>query len=143
MSEESIKKIIKKYKSGTSTIADENFLFENVTNTDKTTHYIAAFIKESKLQTPRNLNNTLWDSFEQKTKKKKEFKLALLPLAASVVLIISVYINNKRSDTLDIQRKEALLNEAKSMFKNSEDPQIIHHIIIESDLLVVYTKTEK
>ncbi|RCS26540.1 hypothetical protein DUT90_12345 [Polaribacter sp. WD7] len=143
MSEESIKKIIKKYKSGTSTIADENFLFENVTNTDKTTHYIAAFIKESKLQTPRNLNNTLWDSFEKKTKKKKEFKLALLALAASVVLIISVYINNKRSDTLDIQRKEALLNEAKSMFKNSEDPQIIHHIIIESDLLVVYTKTEK
>ena len=139
MSEESIKKIIKKYKSGTSTIADENFLFENVTNTDKTTHYIATFIKESKLQTPRNLNNTLWDSFEKKTKKKKEFKLALLALAASVV----VYINNKRSDTLDIQRKEALLNEAKSMFKNSEDPKIIHHIIIESDLLVVYTKTEK
>lgn len=142
MKEENIKNILEKYKSGESSLKEEEFLFDNVDDSDTGIKAWFSFVKRNKKVAPDNFNDDLWKTFEKRTTKNNRFKIGLLSVAASIVLISTLYINNIRDKGLSDFEKEALLNEAKNMFAEYEQTKPIYRIITENDLVIVYTKIE-
>ena len=143
MSEENIKNIIKKYTSGTSTLEEEKMLFTSAKKTNESLKIWADFVKQNQKEIPENLNDKLWESFEEKTKKSHKFKIGVLSAAASISLILSLFIYNNNQNTLSETEKQALLNEAKSMFIEPNKEKVIYRKILENDLVIVYTKTQE
>ena len=140
MKEENIKNLITKYKLGTSSLKEEALLFDNVDDSETTIKTVATFVKKNKKVAPNNFNTDLWKSFDKKTTQENRFKIGLISAAASILLISTLYINNISDNGLSYGEKEALLNEAKNMFTEQEVQPI--SVLIESDLIIVYTKIE-
>ena len=140
MKEENIKNLITKYKLGSSSLKEEALLFDNVDDSETAIKTVATFVKKNKKVAPDNFNNDLWKSFDKKTTQQNRFKIGLISAAASIILISTLYINNISDNGLSYGEKEALLNEAKNMFTEQEVQPI--SVLIESDLIIVYTKIE-
>ncbi|WP_339882121.1 hypothetical protein [Polaribacter vadi] len=140
MKEETIKNRIEKYKNGETSLKEEKRLFDEVDENESEIKILAGFVEENKIETPYNLNDKLWNSFEKKTAKKNRFKIGIFSAAASILLLVSLYFGFLNENELSYNEKEALLNEAKSMFSDAEVKQTIHNIIIETDFIIVYTK---
>ena len=140
MKEETIKNHLEKYKNGETSLKEEEQLFNEVDENQPEIKVLSDFVKENKINIPPNLNDRLWKSFEEKTTKNNRFKIGFFSAAASVVLLVSLYFGNLNKNELTYNEKEALLNEAKSMFSDAEVKQTIHNIIIETDFIIVYTK---
>ena len=142
MKEETIKNLIEKYQSGTSSLEEESFLFDHINDEDSSISLWSDFVKNNKKEAPENFNNEQWKSFEKKIEKKKYFKIGFWSAAASIVLILSIYLGSFNKQEQTFKEKQALLEEAKNMFASSD--QIINkdQIIIENDLIIVYTKKE-
>ena len=140
MKEETIKNRIEKYKNGETSLKEEKRLFDEVDENESEIKILAGFVEENKIETPYNLNDKLWNSFEKKTAKKNRFKIGIFSAAASILLLVSLYFGFLNENELSYNEKEALLNEAKSMFSDAEVKQTIHNIIIETDFVIVYTK---
>jgi hypothetical protein len=140
MKEENIKNLIEKYKLGTSSLAEEQFLFDNIDKSDAAIEASSVFVKINKKEIPDNFNDKLWESFEEKTSNSNQFKYRFLAVAASLTLIITLFTGNIGGSKLNYGEKEALLNEAQMMFLNSEETLPIQTIIVENDLIVVYTE---
>ena len=140
MKEETIKNRIEKYKNGETSLKEEKRLFDEVDENESEIKILAGFVEENKIETPYNLNDKLWNSFEKKTAKKNRFKIGIFSAAASILLLVSLYFGFLNNDELSYNEKQALLNEAKSMFSDAEVKQTIHNIIIETDFVIVYTK---
>ena len=140
MKEETIKNRIEKYKNGETSLKEEEQLFKNVGENQPGIEVLSDFVKENKINIPPNLNDKLWKSFEEKTTKNNRFKIGFFSAAASILLLVSLYFGFLNNDELSYDEKQALLNEAKSMFSDAEVKQTIHNIIIETDFVIVYTK---
>ena len=140
MKEETIKNRIEKYKNGETSLKEEKRLFDEVDENESEIKILAGFVEENKIEIPYNLNDKLWNSFEKKTAKKNRFKIGIFSAAASILLLVSLYFGFLNNDELSYNEKQALLNEAKSMFSDAEVKQTIHNIIIETDFVIVYTK---
>jgi hypothetical protein len=142
MREEHIKKLSEKYKSGTSSLKEEKLLFEQADKAEATIKMWSTFVKKNKNETPENFNEDLWGTFEKKTKKTNYFRIGLFSAAASLVLLFSIYGYNSNQNELTNSEKEALLMEAKSMFTLVNVENEMYNIIVENELVVVYTKSE-
>jgi len=142
MSEESNKDIINKYKSGTSSLEEEKWLFNSPEKMEEPLKIWADFVMQNQKKAPKNFNNKLWESFEEKTKKSNKFKIAILSAAASIALIFSLFIYSKDQNTLTETEKQALLNEAKNMFKQADNKKVMYRKILENELVIVYAKTQ-
>jgi type II secretory pathway component PulM len=140
MKKETIKNRFEKYKKGETSLKEEKNLFEEVDENQPEIEVLGDFIKRNKIKTPPNLNDTLWNSFENKTAKNNNFKIGIFSAAASILLLVSLYFNTINKDELSNAEKQALLKEAKSMFSDAEVKQTINNIIIETNFIIVYTK---
>ena len=56
--------------------------------------------------------------------------------------MFSIVFYNSSKNELSESEKEALLNEAISMFENTNQIKENHRVILENELVIVYTKTE-
>ncbi|WP_299666093.1 hypothetical protein [uncultured Polaribacter sp.] len=142
MKEGAIKNLIEKYKAGTSSLVEEKNLVENLDKLEPTLKIWFAYVKMNKNEVPKDLNAKLWKSFEKRNIRKPKFRISTISIAASILLVIAIYIGNGTNNKLNYRKKEALLKEAQNMFKEPIQNKQIHNIIVESDLIVVYTKTE-
>jgi hypothetical protein len=142
MKEETMNRLIEKYKNGETSLKEEEALFKQAKEEQTALKMLGDFINNNQIKTPHNLNDILWKSFDKKKGKNNRFKIGFISLAASIVLIVSLYVGNLNRTKLSKSEKQVLLNEAKNMFVDVEVPKTVHHIILESDLIVVYTRSE-
>lgn len=142
MNEENINNIIQKYKVGETSLVEEKMLFDSVPASEEQLKSLGTFVKKNTISVPENLNDKLWDAFDKKTKKPNKFKLRLFSAAASIALMFSVVFYNSNKNELSESEKEALLNEAISMFENANQTNQNQKVILENDLVIVYTETE-
>lgn len=136
MKEENINNLIEKYRSGTTSLEEEQFLLENVNKLDAAIEASSVFIKMNKKEIPDNFNDKLWDSFEPKIKTKHKYSYKIFGAVASVAIFVTLAFYTFSNNEQSIEEKEFLLNEAKNMFVNNEN------IIFEDELIIVYTKQE-
>lgn len=142
MKEKKIDNLIEKYEAGASTSQEEQFLFDNAENSGSTIEAWSTFVKRNKSEAPENFNDTLWDSFQNRNIRKRRFKIAIMSAAASVLLIIALFIGNPGQKKLSYSEKEALLNQALNMFPDSEQEITKGNIIYEDEIIIIYTSLE-
>ncbi|WP_405564170.1 hypothetical protein [Polaribacter sp. Asnod6-C07] len=142
MSEEHMNNLVKKYKAGESSLEEEKLLFDAVDESNPEMKSVATFIQKNRITAPDNLNDKLWESFEKRRSKSKRLKIGVFSVAASIALLVTFYINMNHQNKLSTSEKQALLNEAKNMFADVNSSENQHRIILESDLVVVYSKTK-
>lgn len=142
MKEKKIERLTKKYKEGASTLQEEQFLFDNSENSPSIIDAWTAFIKQNKIKVPENLNDRLWDSFQNRTARKRRLKIKTIAAAASVFFIIAFFIGNREQKLLSYREKEVLLKEALNMFAHSEQEIARESIIYEDEQIIIYTHLE-
>ncbi len=142
MKEEHIKTLIEKYEAGTSTLEEEQFLFENAEISEATMQVWGTFVERNKIAVPNNLNTTLWDSFQKKKNRTRSVKIGMMSAAASVLLLISLFIYNPEQKKLSYNEKEILLNEALNMIADTAQIKAKQRIIYEGDLITIYSSNE-
>jgi exonuclease III len=142
MKEEIIKKLLEKYKKGETSLIEEQELFNDKNATQLEIGSLSHFIKNNQIKTPKNLNEKLWDSFENKQSKNNRFRIVGYAAAASILLVFSLYFGSLEKDKMTYHEKLVVLNEAKSMFENQSQEEIKQHIILETDLIIVYTSNK-
>jgi uncharacterized membrane protein len=142
MKEETIKELFEKYKNGDTSISEEKELFNSVNESQSGIRSLSQFIKNNQIKTPENLNEKLWESFDKRTANKNKFRIGMYSAAASILLLFSLYFWNVKPKEMTYTEKLALLNEAKSMFANESDKEINRNIILETDLVILYTSNK-
>lgn len=142
MKKETTKNLIKKYEAGTSTLEEERQLFDSTHESEAKIEALSHFVKQNKIEIPEGFNDTLWDSFEKKNNRTRKLKFGILSAAASVLLIITLFISYPTQQELSYSEKEALLTESLNMFANTNEVKREHTIIYESDLIIIYNSIE-
>ena len=142
MKEESIKKLKEKYYAGSTSLEEEQRLMRKGSNEDSTMGKITSFVENQKEPAPKGFNDELWESFEEKIIEKETSTSWIWSAAASIVIMLSFYFFNLYQGNVDEIRKQALLDEAKSMFIEIEKPIKTDKILFEDETLIVYTSTE-
>lgn len=142
MKKESIKTLKEKYYAGSTSLEEEQQLIRESSQEDSSTGKIASFLEGQKYQVPHGFNDELWHSFEERITVPKKSRRWIWSAAASIVLLLSFYFLNIHEENADEIRKQALLEEAKSMFVDQEEPIKTDKILFEDETLIVYTSTE-
>ena len=137
MKEDNINRLIEKYKSGETSLEEEKILFEEEFTSDDSIKKWIEFAKKQKQSTPENFNDTLWESFQKKKQGRARMFATVISVAASIILLLILVINKSGQAKLDYAKKQALLEEARSMFKESQS-----HIIYEDEFIQIYTTSE-
>ena len=142
MREEHINELITKYKAGLTSVKEEEELFNNSPESDERLQQIASFKESQKVKVPENLKEKLWVDFEEKIVEKKSKPIYKWSAVASVLLILALSLNYSHQKNQEELEKQALLEEAKSMFADTKEPLKMNKILFEDETLIVYTKTE-
>ena len=142
MKESKIESLLEKYKEGKTTLKEEQFLFDNSKNSEPFLEGWSTFVKNNKILIPKDLNDTLWESFQTKKSKKQKMHFVIMSAAASALLLISLFSTNLDQKKLNYSEKETLLNQAIDMMTNDGQPQILKSIFYEDEMIIVYATVE-
>ncbi|KGK28837.1 hypothetical protein EL45_18655 [Cellulophaga sp. E6(2014)] len=143
MEENKAERIIKKYKEGQSTLSEEQFLFDNTENLKPSMKAWSTFVKNNKTTTPKDFNEHLWESFQNKKNKKRKVLIGALSVAASVSVLMALFLTHPAPEELNYSEKEALLNIAREMVNQTDLAEIEERVIYENDIVIIYTTKEK
>ena len=99
-------------------------------------------MNNNKTETPQGFNDKLWKSFQNKKTRRRRRFISVLSAAASVVILVSIFIANRGPKEQSYAEKERLLNQALSMFEDFEEKEVEHNVFYENEMIVVYTITE-
>ena len=139
MKEIEFEKLVEKYNEGDSSLKEEQLLFNNAKNSEHSLEAWSTFVKNNKKEIPKDFIETLWESFQNKKIRKRKIFIGIMSAAASVLLLISLFITTPKQKELNYSEKEVLLNQAINMVSNSE---IKKNIFYEDDMIIIYTTTE-
>lgn len=142
MDEKKIKTLTEKYEEGTSTLQEEQFLFDNAENPNSISEVWSTFVKRNKIEAPEDFNDKLWNSFQKRTARKHRFKISVISVAASILLIIALSIGNFGQKELSYKEKEALLNQALDMFDEPKHEIAQERILYEDETIIIYASLE-
>ncbi|MEP1487383.1 MAG: hypothetical protein ABJK28_03035 [Algibacter sp.] len=142
MKEDKIERLIEKYKEGNSTLNEEQFLFDNVKNSKPSLEAWSTFVKNNKMETSKDFNDILWESFQNKKIRKRKIFIGIMSAAASIILLISLFIANPEEKELNYSEKEALLSLALNMASNLGLTDVQQNIVYENEMIIIYTTTE-
>lgn len=134
-----IKKLLEKYKNGISNLEEEAFLKTNKKNLDVKEEVYFTYLEKKKTSVPKNLNNRLWESFEKERNKVRRLRVGVFSAAASLALIISLFLISPIEEEMSYEEKLALLKEAKAMIADSEQGSNTKNIVYEDELIRIYT----
>ncbi|WP_400079348.1 hypothetical protein [Winogradskyella sp. R77965] len=143
MKDDNTERLIKKYKEGQSTLNEEQLLFESTENLEPSIDAWSTFVKHNKKEIPEDFNAQLWQSFEKRTNKKRKVFVGILSAAASVVLLVSLFLFNQNHDEMSYAEKETLLNLARDMVYNTDSAEVEERIVYENDIVIIYTTKEE
>jgi len=136
------KKLVEKYKEGHSTLSEEKFLFDNAKYSEDGLEAWSSFVKKNKTEIPNDFNETLWQSFQNKKTKKRRLFARITTVAASILLLISLFISNLGQKELSYSEKEVLLNQAINMFTDTNQKEIQQSVFYENEIIIIYTIIE-
>lgn len=138
-----IEKLVEKYESGESTTKEEKYLTEHIDEASPEIKSWFQFIKQHKTNAPDDLNEKLWEKFESKTNTNRKLVITVLSMAASVVLVVSLFFFNTQNNELSYEEKEMILKQAIEMTHDNEQDIANQDIIYEDQYIIIYTKSNE
>ncbi|MEM6894487.1 MAG: hypothetical protein AAF554_12410 [Bacteroidota bacterium] len=142
MKESKLKKLLERYKAGETTLEEERLLFEETEDSEPSWVAWSTFVKNNKIEPPKDLNDRLWESFEPKTHSRRKKVIAMLSAAATVLVLVALAMGNLGQKELSYSEKEALLNEALELFPETTEEVTEREVIYENEMITVYTASE-
>ncbi|MFB6317707.1 hypothetical protein [Saccharicrinis sp. FJH54] len=140
---ENIDKLIKKYEAGESSLAEEKFLRDHAGQADSDHKPWFTFMQKTHQEVPQNLEKAVWKAVQYRRKRKRRINTGFLTAAASVAILLSLFVYNPQKHRLSYREKEAVLNEALSMFSaHNTTPQEAQNVLYEDDMIVIYLAQE-
>lgn len=135
-----IEDLIDKYEQGESTLAEEQIIFDNADSLADKSQAWFKFIQLNKKKAPKGLQDSIWESIHRKRIIGNRLRVGMLSAAATILLLLSI-MTKPFGNIQSYKKKEALLNEALSMFEDkSTKPELIS--IYEDDMIIIYTSAE-
>ncbi len=141
MKEIEFEKLVEKYEEGDTTIEEEALIFANIKNSKYSLDAWFTFVKNNKKEIPKDFNETLWKSFENKKTKNHKWTISIMAVAATVVLLIALFGGKLKSKEQSYAEKEVLLNQALNMFENATQEEIRYDVFYENEMIIIYTTT--
>ena len=137
MNQEQKKKLLEAYELGETSSHDESSLMESAGETVYEPWF--AFKKQHTSQIPEDLEDQVWDNIQLNERKKRVKIYGSLLAAASVCILISLFIFNKPQPEMSLAEKTAVLKEALAMSPSAVTQQ---EVIYEDDIIIIYTEKE-
>lgn len=141
MSNKENKNLLNKYLEAESSLEEEKQLLDGQNN-DPAMDSWFRFVNESKTKVPAGLNDKILASIESRNKSKHRFMNWGYGIAASIALIVGVFFFQSREND-DYLEKEALLNEALSMFPEPEQQDTDRTILYEDEMIIIYVASNE
>lgn len=140
---ENISELIKKFESGKSSLAEEKFLIDHPEKIVPPQKLWLSFIQRNKPTAPEKLKTTVWEAVKNKRSSRHRRRIGIISAAASVLIIVSVFILSPKKNELSSREKETLLNEALNMFKdNSNTIDLSQNVLYEDEMIIIYTSQD-
>ncbi|MBX2846108.1 MAG: hypothetical protein KTR13_07830 [Saprospiraceae bacterium] len=140
MKAENYKQLLENYRAGKTSTEEEQQLFNAEHQRDSRMEAWSTFVNAHQNQPPAAINEHLWTRFQRK-KAQPKFRLTyILPVAASLILLVSVFLgtSNKKQSPAE---KEQLLQQAVNLFEAPQETEV-QQVFYENELIVVYTTSE-
>ena len=140
---ENIEELIKKYETGESSLAEETFLTDHNEKINTVHKPWFKFIQRNRQTVPQELSASVWEAVQSKRSSRRRLNIGIISAAASVVILLSVFVFNSEKNKLSYHEKEAMLNEALSMFNNETTAnQTVQNVLYEDNMIVIYMDQE-
>jgi len=138
MKEEPINQLIHKYKAGETSKQEELYLQDNsekLTDEDKG---IFRYIHEHKTRAPLHFNEDQWKLFQIRRKQRKIKRYSIISVAASLIIVVTLFLMKPAGNEMDIAEKQAKLKEALQLLDHAQKTNE-NNILYEDELVIIYT----
>ncbi len=141
MNKRKFEDLIEKYEQGESTLHEEQIIFDNAESIANESQAWFKFIQLNKKKVPEGLQDSIWESIHKKRIVNHRLRVGMLSAAASILLLLSITIYKPFGNIQSYKKKEALLNEALSMFENKKTKPELKSVY-EDDMIIIYASAE-
>ena len=142
MSKGKYEDLIEKYEQGESTLTEEQIIFDNAESLANESQAWFKFIQLNKKKAPKGLQDSIWESIHKKRIINHRLRVVMLSAAASILLLLSLTIYKPFGNIQSYNEKEALLNQALSMFADPEQKITKENIIYEDEIIIIYASLQ-
>lgn len=132
--------LIKKYLAAESTLAEERTLFEHADSTPELEKW-STYVKHNKEVAPAHLRNVIATAIQTRKRSKQRIFMGISGVAATIAIVMAVLMYPTKT-TMGHEEKQALLNEAFTMFPDVKPISESKNIMYEDELVIVYLNTE-
>ena len=126
-----------KYLEAESTLEEEDKLF-NRKNQQPGKEEWSTYVKQKRKKAPSNLKSSIWAAIQTRKRKKQRFLVSLSGVAATIAFFITIFIYPTVNKQSDYNEKEALLDEALSLFSDEQPMPEKQGILYEDDMVIIY-----
>lgn len=143
MSKEKLDKSVEKYLAAETSLEEEKSLLDGQAKAPGVVEW-AMFARQKREELPANFNEAFLERLQARERGRTRRLISFASIAASILLLLALQFNFGPSKTDGYAEKEALLNEALSMFEE-EDSQAQSEkksIIYEDEMIVIYMSSE-
>jgi hypothetical protein len=141
MSKGKIDELMQKYEEGTSSLHEEQILFNN-TSDEPARKVWSDYKRMSKVKAPKNLTDTVMQSIQSKETQQRKLRIGIVSVAASIMLLLSFSLYTKRVERFNYMEKEALLEEALSMLSEDAPEKIKMNVLYEDNSIIIYSTSK-
>ena len=139
MKDSTYKDLLDKYESGQSSISEEDYLHEHMSKTDPVLKPWSQFVKSHKTHASAEFNEQLWEKFDEKTRSTRKLWISVLSVAASVLLVLTLYLSySDQPQKLSYEEKAKFLEETKAMLSDQKNSIFEQNILYEDDTIIIY-----
>ena len=138
MKEEHINHLISKYKAGETSKQEELYLQHHSENLEHEQKDMFKYIHEHKTHAPSNFNEDQWKIFQLRQKQRKINRYSIISVAASLIVVVTLFLMKPAGKEMDITEKQAKLNEALQLIDNTQQVNE-NDILYEDELVIIYT----
>lgn len=141
MKKTEVEKLLKSYELGQTSSKEEAYLQAQLSNSESEYGRWFSFIRSNKISIPESLEKDIWNTLQ--SKKKKRVLYRAIAAAASVALLISLFLipNSIPPQEMSYEEKVAILEEALAM-TSPKVVEIQQKVLYEDDIIIIYTETK-
>lgn len=151
MSREKIEKLSEKYVAGDSSLSEEQFLCDNAQSVESPLKPWLTFVNQNRSRASFGFREDIWQTIQEKRSKKRRMVVGVFAAAASILLLLGIFVFHPIQQEVRQNKKEQLLTEALNMFEapnetasNESGRETAKEaaLIYEDEMIIIYTASE-
>jgi len=151
MSREKFETLSEKYVAGDTSLSEEQFLCDNAQSVESPLKPWLQFVNQNRSRASFGLREDIWQTIQEKRSKKRRMVVGVFAAAASILLLLGIFVFHPIQQEVRQNRKEQLLTEALNMFEapkgtasdeSGRETAKEAALIYEDEMIIIYTASE-